>query len=117
MTHLYERIIRNTEEPRNAQDCWRWVCSCDRWHYPRMNVYVPGLGKKVKLMTHLVAWLEVHAQAESVDEIYLAYIELRASGLQLDHLCCEPRCVSPEHVEPVTASENCRRRNANLRRI
>lgn len=30
-------------------------------------------------------------------------------GLQLDHLCRVPHCVNPEHLEPVTASENMRR--------
>ena len=30
-------------------------------------------------------------------------------GLQLDHLCRVRLCVNPEHLEPVTASENVRR--------
>lgn len=28
------------------------------------------------------------------------------SGLQIDHLCRNPRCVRPDHLEPVTAQEN-----------
>jgi hypothetical protein len=31
-------------------------------------------------------------------------------GLELDHLCCVTRCVNPDHLEPVTHAENCRRR-------
>lgn len=27
-------------------------------------------------------------------------------GLQLDHLCRNPRCCNPEHLEPVTCREN-----------
>jgi hypothetical protein len=43
------------------------------------------------------------------------------SGLELDHLCCAPACVNPEHLEPVTHRENTvrARRGAiadNLRR-
>lgn len=30
-------------------------------------------------------------------------------GLDLDHLCENPRCVNPTHLEPVTHAENCRR--------
>jgi hypothetical protein len=30
-------------------------------------------------------------------------------GLYLDHLCRVPSCVNPDHLEPVTNAENCRR--------
>lgn len=33
-------------------------------------------------------------------------------GCVLDHLCEQPACVNPEHVEPVTRTENCRRGRA-----
>lgn len=32
-------------------------------------------------------------------------------GLTLDHLCNVPLCVNPDHLEPVTLSENIRRAN------
>lgn len=32
-----------------------------------------------------------------------------AKGLDLDHLCRNPRCVNPDHLEPVTHAENIRR--------
>jgi HNH endonuclease len=36
-------------------------------------------------------------------------------GKQLDHLCCVRHCVNPEHLEPVTGTENVRRgRRTNL---
>lgn len=31
------------------------------------------------------------------------------AGLELDHLCCNPGCVNPTHLEPVTHAENRRR--------
>lgn len=33
-------------------------------------------------------------------------------GLQLDHLCCVPRCANPEHLEPVTPQVNTLRRRS-----
>ena len=30
-------------------------------------------------------------------------------GLELDHLCRQPRCLNPAHLEPVTRRENSRR--------
>ena len=36
-------------------------------------------------------------------------------GLVLDHLCEEPLCVRPEHLEPVTLEENVRRGNESKR--
>jgi HNH endonuclease len=44
----------------------------------------------------------------------LYYERLRGpipAGLQLDHLCRNPRCVNPEHLEPVTCQENTLRGN------
>lgn len=31
------------------------------------------------------------------------------AGLVLDHTCSTPACVNPDHLEPVTGSENARR--------
>jgi hypothetical protein len=35
-------------------------------------------------------------------------------GLELDHLCAVPLCVNPDHLEPVTRTENIDRRTARL---
>jgi hypothetical protein len=36
------------------------------------------------------------------------------AGLELDHLCRNPRCVRPDHLEAVTHAENVRRGNSGL---
>ena len=104
--NLWARMIANTAEPENEQACWPWIAQRDRWGYGRLNVYVPGLGDSVKLMAHLCAWLCLHAGCRSADELYLAYVELQASGLEIDHRCVNPPCCNPDHHLPMTPREN-----------
>jgi HNH endonuclease len=40
---------------------------------------------------------------------YLQLVGAIPSGLVLDHLCRNKRCVNPAHLEPVTQAENLRR--------
>ena len=37
---------------------------------------------------------------------YRAFVGSIPEGLDVDHLCNEPRCVRPDHLEPVTKREN-----------
>lgn len=37
------------------------------------------------------------------------------AGLQIDHLCRNPACINPDHLEPVTQLENLRRQWAAWR--
>lgn len=36
-------------------------------------------------------------------------------GMVIDHLCRNPACCNPDHLEPVTAAENTRRGNSGLK--
>lgn len=50
----------------------------------------------------------------------LTYTELVGpvpEGLELDHLCRNPPCCNPDHLEPVTRAENIRRRTEARRRL
>ena len=44
--------------------------------------------------------------------IYESVKGLIPSGKESDHLCHVRRCVNPDHIEPVTGKENCRRGDA-----
>jgi hypothetical protein len=41
--------------------------------------------------------------------VYETHKEAIPNGLELDHLCRNTLCVNPNHLEPVTHAENCRR--------
>lgn len=107
---LYDRILANCRIDEDALDpCWEFVGETDRWGYARMNVRRPGLPQPVKLMTHIVAWLWLEARPRTREALFEAYHELQCSGLELDHMCVNPRCVNPMHLDPVTHSENVQR--------
>lgn len=74
--------------------CWIWQLSLSRFGYAR--IIVREGGRKRLVGAHRYA--------------YEALIGPVPDGLQLDHLCRVRACVFPEHMEPVTAGENLRRK-------
>jgi hypothetical protein len=70
-------------------DCWQWTAAkCSRGY----GAF--GVDRKPR-RAHRVAY-----------ELVVGPIP---DGLELDHLCRNPSCVNPEHLEPVTHRENMRR--------
>lgn len=114
-TSLWARLMASIDEPDNEQSCWLWNGKHDRSWYGRLNVYVPGLFATKTVSAHVAAHVCLAAQPRDADEFWLAYHEMKCSRLEVDHLCNDPRCINPDHHEPVTASENCRRRNTRLK--
>lgn len=73
----------------DATGCWLWT----------------GPRTKEQYGTH--PWNGVRTTAHRVSyELLVAPI---AEGLHVDHLCRNPPCVNPAHLEPVTPGENARR--------
>ena len=77
-----------------------------RYGYRRHWYWITGLGRQVPLTAHLLTWLLDHLGPLKRDELFLAYIELRASGLVIDHICENTPCINPAHLQPLTQSEN-----------
>lgn len=77
--------------------CWLWT--------DPLNPY--GYGRFARTSAHRVL---AHRYA------YELLVGPIGDGLTLDHLCERPACVRPRHLEPVTNSENVRRRHARRRR-
>lgn len=69
--------------------CWNWNRRLKKTGYGRFVVQV------IEDYAHRVAYKLI------VGEI--------PKGLSLDHLCQNKKCVNPDHLEPVTPTENTRR--------
>ena len=82
-------IRRFAEKIQVADGCMIWTAALNSKGYPVFSVY-----GRVEL-AHRVS--------------YETFVGPIPEGLQLDHLCRDPRCVNPDHLEPVTARENIRR--------
>jgi hypothetical protein len=66
-----------------------------------------------RLDCHGYAWISRGGRGAKRDAAHRVSYELHIGpipeGLHIDHLCRNPRCVNPSHLEPVTQAENNRR--------
>lgn len=85
--------LRITEKISIDEDgCWIWTGGINQWGRGFLTI-----DKK-------------HKQAHRV--AYEAFVGPIPEGLEIDHLCGVPRCVNPDHLQPVTHLENMRRHYA-----
>ena len=88
---LEERFARHFEIDESG--CWLWTGALNGVGYGNF-----GLGRHEPHRTRLAHRVMYELRRGPIPE-----------GLQLDHLCRVPRCVNPDHLEPVTPAENSRR--------
>ena len=88
-SHLFWRHVK----PFMALDaCWIWTSKLKRG-YGEWWVTTDGVRRGYR--AHRVAYVLLVGDLDP--------------GLDLDHLCRNPACVNPDHLEPVTRSVNLRR--------
>ena len=88
---LAERVLARIEQI--SGQCWIWPGSQVGNGYGTASYRVDGIQKIA--LTHRVA--------------YEALVGPIPDGLDLDHLCRVRLCCNPEHLEPVTRTENSHR--------
>jgi hypothetical protein len=71
--------------------CWEWTGRIGNKGYGRFDTFPP----KREVPAHRV--------------VYELMVGPVPDGLEIDHLCRNRACVRPDHLEPVTRQENCRR--------
>lgn len=69
--------------------CWEWRGTRDKDGYGIMSI------KRRNYRAHRWAYQSIRGEIPQ--------------GLVIDHLCRNRACCNPEHLEPVTVGENCRR--------
>lgn len=92
--HQPQKLERWREEDRGyTTACWIWQLS----FFPNGYGQVTD-GNRSKTTAHRALYQELRGPVPR--------------DLQLDHLCRQRDCVNPDHLEPVTHLENCRRSNS-----
>lgn len=94
MIYLARHRVKPTDyvvDPETG--CWLWQLKRDRHGYGRVRR--TGRGEALVQLAH--RW------------VYEELVGPIPEGLVIDHLCRNPPCVNPKHLEPVTPGENFRR--------
>lgn len=92
--HIQDRFLARVDA---SGVCWEWVGNKSTDGYGRFYAEGKYYG------AHRYAWTML------VGPI--------TEGYELDHLCMNPACVDPDHLEPVTPEENRRRKQSDGSKI
>lgn len=85
-----EKILRRVSY--RPGDCWIWTGAVNTDGYGVAEIGSIASGGRVSVAPHRVVYRWLTGPVPT--------------GLELDHLCREPRCVNPQHLEPVTTRVN-----------
>lgn len=93
ITPVIDRLMARVVKTDSG--CWLWTGSTSYKGYGKIGVKKP---EPKTLATHVVT--------------YNHYVGPVPEGCELDHLCRNPLCCNPDHLEPVTHKVNIQRGNS-----
>lgn len=86
LTRIFSKIKVSTKNFYKGVPCWEWQAYKTKLGYGQIS-YKPK-------------WWYAHRL------IYCFFVEIVPTGLECDHLCRNPSCVNPVHIEPVAPKIN-----------
>lgn len=97
---LIERLTANSRTNKRT-GCREWTGNTNNDGYARYSVRCGASVRKE--YAHRAAWMA--ATGRDIPE-----------GMQLDHICCNRRCIAPGHLQLVTNQQNAALRSERMRR-
>lgn len=94
-SQLRDKVLCNIIKYGGDEGCWEWQGSKGHWGHGQVQIKETAHRRR-KVMVHRLMWFWEHGDTEKV----------------LDHLCGNPPCCNPRHLQPVTVKENTLRGNA-----
>jgi len=82
---FWAKVLRTTED-----GCWSWLARKDKYGYGQFTI-------------------SNHNETQAHRYAYELLVKPIPGGMTIDHLCRNPGCVNPGHMEIVTNAENVRR--------
>ena len=95
MTTFEERFWNRVDKGAGPDACWPWTGGTTAKGHGIAKCPPERLGGGAGTTAHRIA--------------YMLLVGPIPDGMHLDHLCRNPPCCNPAHLEPVTHAENLRR--------
>jgi HNH endonuclease len=100
---LFSRIVANSTESENPNGCWKWT-GLVKARYPRLNIRTPdGAHRQIRAHRAVAVLMEIGAEVEHFWDLYYLYSVAEFEG---DHICGNPLCVMPDHIQLLTKDEH-----------